>query len=201
MGEGARVIAALAHRLVGDALADGLEHTLAQRLGVPVHVGLGSTGREALVHALRGAGRDTETVASWPCSYASLTHSRDVAIAVALPPHVRAIGIGIDLEHDRPMKPDMARLICGADERAWLDSLPAGRRDAELLRLWTAKEALYKADPTQGDAIVAEYTLASPGDEVTTGGRRESVHRAMVTSLRHPGAVMSVALRLSGDPS
>ncbi len=195
------MIAALAHRLVGDALAHGLEHTLAQRLGVQVHVGLAATGRDAVAIALRAGGRETETVASWPCSYASLTHSRDVAIAIALPLHIRAIGIGIDLEHDRPMKPDMARLICGAHERAWLESLPKDRRDAELLRLWTAKEALYKADPTQGDAIIAEYTLASPGDEVTTGGRRESVHRATVTSLRHPGAVVSVALCLSGDPT
>lgn len=195
------MIAALAQRLVGDALAQALEHTLAQRLGVPLHLGVAATGRDALATALRAAGRDTITVERWPCAFASLTHSRDVAIAVALPPHVRAIGIGIDLEHDRPMKPDMARLICDTHERAWLDTLPSERRDAELLRLWTAKEALYKADPTQGESIVAEYVLASPGDEITTGGRRDSTHHATVTSLRQIGAVLSVAICLPGESS
>ena len=86
-------------------------------------------------------------------------------------------------------------------ERAWLDTLPSERRDAELLRLWTAKEALYKADPTQGESIVAEYVLASPGDEITTGGRRDSTHHATVTSLRQIGAVLSVAICLPGESS
>ena len=67
-------------------------------------------------------------------------------------------GLGIDLELDRPMKPAMARIICGAGELAWLETQPTERRGAELLRLWTAKEALYKADPAQGDSIVAELT-------------------------------------------
>jgi 4'-phosphopantetheinyl transferase EntD len=178
-----------------------LETTIARRLGAPVHVAVATTGRDALASALRAAGRQPDVVASWPCSYASLTHSGDVAIAVALPPHVTAVGIGIDLEHDRPIKPGMARLICDDHERAWLDSLPNERRAAETLRLWTAKEALYKADPVQGDSIVAEYVLACPGDDVTIGGRLDSTHSATVMSLRHDGAVLSVALCLSGETS
>ena len=192
MGKGARVIKALAHEL---------ERWLADVLGVPLCIGVAPTGPEALALALRAAERAPDAAPSWPCPFASLTHSRAVAIAVAVPPEVCTVGIGIDLEHDRPVKPAMARLICGDDERAWLAALPAERQGAEVLRLWTAKEALYKADPAQGDAIVAEYMLAHPGASVTTGGRRGSDHPATVTSLRPPGAVLSVALQLSGDPT
>lgn len=176
------------------ALAYDLERVLASRLGAPLRLAIAATGDAALALALRAAGHALDAVTGWPCPFASLTHSGDVAIAVALPPEHGAAGIGIDLEHDRPIKPDMARLICGTHERAWLESLPAARRPAEVLRLWTAKEALYKADPAQGDAIVAEYTLAEPGDVVTTGGRPDASRPATVTSLRYPGAVLSVAL-------
>lgn len=180
-------------------VARKLERAVALRLGIPMRVGIAATGREALASALRAANRAVDAVASWPCPFASLTHSGDVAIAIALPCDVRATGIGIDLEHDRPIKPGMARLICGERERAWIASLPAERQAAEVLRLWTAKEALYKADPAQGDAIVADYTLAQPGSAVTTGGRLDSNHHATVTSLRSAGAVISVALCLTGE--
>lgn len=183
------------------AFASDLEQLLALRLGAPVRVGIAATGHEALAIALRAADRALESVESWPCSFASLTHSSDVAVAVALPADVPAIGIGVDLEHDRPIKPGMARLICNTHERAWLASLPLELQDAEVLRLWTAKEALYKADPAQGDSIVAEYALASPGDTITTGGRLDSSHHATLTSLRPAGAVISVALCLPGVPS
>lgn len=181
------------------AIARTLERAISRRLGVPLRIAIAATGREALASALRAASRAADAVSSWPCPFASLTHSGDVAIAIALPPDVCATGIGIDLELDRPIKPGMARLICGERERAWVSSLPAERQAAEVLRLWTAKEALYKADPGQGDAIVADYTLAQPGRAVTTGGRLDSQRHATVTSLRSAGAVISVALCLTGE--
>jgi phosphopantetheinyl transferase (holo-ACP synthase) len=186
---------------VTSELAYALERAITLLLGAPVCVGVAATGSDALAIALRAAGRPLGAVDSWPCPFASLTHSADTAIAVALPPEVRADGIGIDLEHDREINPGMARLICGAHERAYLATLPADRQPAEVLRLWTAKEALYKADPAQGDSIVAEYTLVHPDAPVTTGGRLDSSHHATVTSLRSAGAVISVALRLTGEPS
>ena len=153
------------------ALAYELERSLAARLGAPLCIGIATTGREALAIALEAADRTRGEVASWPCPFASLTHSGDVAIAIALPASFPSAGIGIDLEHDRPIKPGMARLICATHERDWLAALPAEQQPAEVLRLWTAKEALYKADPAQGDSIIAEYALATPGAEITTGGR------------------------------
>ena len=113
-------------------IAAKIEQEIERRLGVPVRVGLASTGREALAAALLAAGRPGDPIWSWPCSFASLTHSGDVALAVALPLNVHAIGIGVDLEHDRPIRPGMDRLICDAHERAWLASLPAERHALEL---------------------------------------------------------------------
>lgn len=178
-----------------------LERSLERRLGVPVRVAIAATGPAAIAAALLAAGRPPEPVTSWPCPFVSLSHSGEVALAVALPPEVRALGLGVDLEHDRPVKPGMARLICDPHERAWLATISPERHAAELLRLWTAKEALYKADPAQGEAIVADYALASPGDLVTTGGRVGAARHATLTSLRRSGAVISVALSLDGEPT
>ena len=192
MGKGTRVTSACELEI---------EQALVQRFGVSLRIAIADSGREALSRALSAAARTLDTIEHWPCSYASLSHSGDVAIAIVLPPSIDAIGVGIDLEHERPIKPGMARLICDAHEHAWLAALPTERRAAETLRLWTAKEALYKADPVQGDAIVAEYALARPGDEISVGGRLNSEHHAKVTSLRHDGAVISVALCLSRGES
>ncbi|HTJ42191.1 MAG TPA: 4'-phosphopantetheinyl transferase superfamily protein [Kofleriaceae bacterium] len=177
------------------ALAERLRAILSRVLGVPLSVGVAVTGPDALGHALRAAGRATESVASWPCPYASLTHSGSVAIAVALPAGARADGLGVDLELDRTLKRGLARLICDPREQAWIEDLPEALQATELLRLWTAKEALYKADPAQGDAIVAEYALASPNASSTFGGRAGEDKPAKVVSIRIDDATISVAYR------
>jgi len=181
---------------VRTALASRVEAAVAERLGARVHVAVDATGPAALARALEAAGRPA--VPAWPCAYASLTHSQDVAIAVALPADARADGLGIDLELDRPVKPGLARLLCDAHELAWLATVPEERRAAELLRLWTIKEALYKANPAQGDSIVANYAVASPGAEVSEGRRPDDAVGATVLSLRIDDATISVALRAGG---
>ncbi len=178
-------------------LSARVQAAAAAHLSVALHVAVDRTGPAALTRALRAAGRSTDAPI-WPCPYASLTHSGAVAIAVALPATSTADGLGVDLELDRPVRPGLARLVCDAHELAWLDTLPAEQRAAETLRLWTIKEALYKADPVQGDAIVADYAVANPGDERTTGRRSGSADQATVFSMRFGGGVLSVALRPRG---
>jgi 4'-phosphopantetheinyl transferase EntD len=134
-------------------------------------------------------------VTSWPCPYASLTHSGELAIAVALPVGAAALGVGVDLELDRPVKRGLARLICSAVEGAWIDGLPDDLQGGEVLRLWTAKEAMYKADPAQGDAIVADYAVTEPNAAVTGGHRFGFPERATVVSVRIADATVSVAIR------
>jgi 4'-phosphopantetheinyl transferase EntD len=148
-------------------------------------------GRAALAAALRAAGRDPEASPPWPCRFASLSHSRGVAVAVVLDAAAPGrAGLGVDLELDRVLRPGLAAVFCDARELAWLDAGPADLRDAETLRLWTAKEALYKADAAQGDAIVAEYRVAVPA--LDRGGRGAATTR--LCALRLPGAALSVAL-------
>ncbi len=178
-----------------DSLERELETHFARGLGVPAKIGVASTGPDALARALEAAGRATDSVAGWPCPYASLTHAGSVAIAVALPVGALAEGLGVDLEIDRTIKRGLARLVCSAREQAWIDDLPDFLQSTELLRLWTAKEALYKADPAQGDAIVAEYSLANPAAAITDGRRAGHDSTARVMSVRLADATISLAVR------
>jgi enterobactin synthetase component D len=78
----------------------------------------------------------------------SVSHKSDLAVALAAraptPPEAT---LGIDVEVVRPFKHDIARHVLTAGERAALP--PEGpARDTEVLRLFSAKEAIYKAlDP------------------------------------------------------
>ncbi|HUQ04066.1 MAG TPA: 4'-phosphopantetheinyl transferase superfamily protein [Kofleriaceae bacterium] len=182
-----------------------IEETIAAALGAPVRVAIEHAsdagaydpvddhllGRRALARALTAAGRRADEVTTWPCAFASVSHSRGTAVAVALPRGERARGIGVDLERDRPVRPGLAGVFCDARERAWLDTVPAAERDATVLRLWTAKEALYKADAAQGDAIVAEYGVDVPALE---RGGRGAARTTRLTTLRIGDASLSVAL-------
>ncbi len=203
--------AALARRQPA-ALAARLEAAVAAGLGTPVRVAVAAApddtaasagpepcrsdaehqlGRVALARALVAAGRAAGGPIAWPCDHASVSHSGGVAVAVAVPTTAGARGLGVDVEVDRRLRPGLARLFCEPRELAWLDGLAAADRDPALLRLWTAKEALYKADPAQGDAIVADYVVELPA--LTRGGRPGAMARLF--SIRLGDATVSVALR------
>ena len=73
----------------------------------------------------------------------NLSHARDrVALAFA-----RGQSLGVDIEHaDRRLKvDDLARRFFAAREADSLAAVPAERRGAAFLRLWTFKEAVLKA--------------------------------------------------------
>lgn len=187
-----------------------LEETIATALGLPVRVAIEQAsdagaydpvdehvlGRRALARALAAAGRRPDEITVWPCPFASVSHSRGVAVAVALPRTAHARGLGVDLELDRPVRPGLAGVFCDARERAWLDTVPAAERDAAVLQLWTAKEALYKADAAQGDAIVAEYGVDVPA--LARGGRG-AARTTRLYSQRIGDASLSVALEPEED--
>ena len=181
--------------------AEELEHAIAAALDAPVRVAVEhaaagadddhALGKTALARALVAAGRSADEVTAWPCHFASVSHSKGVAIAVALPRDRRARGLGVDLEIDRPMKAGMALIFCNDRERAWLSDLPVDERPAAMLQLWTAKEALYKADAAQGDSIVAEYGVDVP---TLARGGRGAARSTRLISLRTGAALLSVAL-------
>jgi 4'-phosphopantetheinyl transferase EntD len=77
----------------------------------------------------------------------SISHKRALAVAMVMPATSPALTIGIDLEEVRPLRVDVADRVLTEAERTELPPLgPA--RDAQVLRAFCAKEAIYKAlDP------------------------------------------------------
>jgi phosphopantetheinyl transferase/acyl carrier protein len=172
------------------------------------------TARRALKRALSARGLPTDTSAyGLPSPAVSLSHSAELAIAAVAvggpvgtnlrPPGLvrfaRVLGIGVDVEVDRS-SPDLrtAPFFLTTDELAWLDSHPAPGRAEELLRLWTVKEALFKADPGNGRTVLRDYAVATPGARV---GRAARVGgggpRFRYVSIALRRGALSVALALS----
>lgn len=93
----------------------------------------------------------------------SLSHSQDVAIAIAcLAP---AFGVGIDFEFIRETKPQMSKFYLQEHERNWLADIPDKERSCEQIRLWTVKEAVFKSDLNNLDRTLIKYSLADPQAE------------------------------------
>ncbi len=80
----------------------------------------------------------------WPAGQVgSISHARGLVLAVAAQQE-HCAGLGIDAEHlERPMRPQLERMICRPGE---LDALVGGPEEAGLRRMlvFSAKEALYK---------------------------------------------------------
>jgi acyl carrier protein/4'-phosphopantetheinyl transferase EntD len=172
------------------------------------------TARRALKRALAARGLPTDTSAyGLPSPAVSLSHSAELAIAAVavggpaggnvrapgLIRFTRVVGIGVDVELDRSSS-DLrtAPFFLTADELAWLEGHPAPGRTPELLRLWTVKEALFKADPGNGRTVLRDYAVTTPGARggpaarVGGGGPR---FRYVSIALRR--GALSVALALS----
>ena len=136
-------------------------------------------GRAALKDALRSIGQPEDTARlALPHRLVSLTHSGQVAVAVAATDG-GTLGVGIDLEMDRAPRLETARFFLTAEEQAWLQAQPEIERRAHIVRLWTVKEALFKADMRNTDAALHEYRVDDPA--VMAGGATRAVSRASFT--------------------
>jgi phosphopantetheinyl transferase len=152
-------------------------------------------GRAALKGALRAIGETPDTAAiELPHRRVSLTHSGGVAIATATR-DASAGRIGVDLEVDRAPRMAMARFFLQPREEAWVCALPASERARALLRLWTIKEAVFKADPGNASATLRDYRLDSPG-ESPGGAARGGARFAYVETTWERG---SLAVAVQGD--
>jgi 4'-phosphopantetheinyl transferase EntD len=88
----------------------------------------------------------------WPDGYVgSITHCRSF-VAAAVARSTEFAGIGLDAEAtDRPLAPRLERLICTSREQKQLRQLSAEAARAQLLLIFSAKEAVYKAvSPVSG---------------------------------------------------
>ena len=128
-------------------------------------------GRAAL-KALCGPEADTSALA-FPHPRLSLTHAGGMAVAlgvgVGVGIRVAVAGAGVDFEPwRRRVVPAVARFILSPVEAA-----AAGGTSRALLRLWTVKEALFKATPDNADAVFVDYHVADASAPLGTAQRAE----------------------------
>jgi hypothetical protein len=121
-------------------------------------------------------------------------------------------GVGVDLEFARPMHSEAARFFLTAGERRAVEELAAGQQPKTLLRLWTIKEALFKADPHNAGTALTDYDVGcvidldagtaavkdtSAGGESTIGGGASGKRTMRFLSLALPGGWLSFAFSVT----
>jgi len=153
-------------------------------------------GRAAL-RRLLGSDSDTADV-TFPCARLSLSHSAELALAIRVE---GVAGVGVDLETRRLSMAQAerwrssARIFATVAERQWLERAPEGL-EAALLRLWTIKEAVFKADGGNAGRVLGDYAIEDPsrrdGDAVV---RCDPQLRVRYASLGEPGAMLAAAVR------
>ena len=106
-------------------------------------------GRAALKALL---GIDDTSSLAFPNRSVSLTHAAGVAVAARC--DGPQAGLGVDLEGWQDIDAGTARLYLHPHEHP--------HEQGDLLRLWTVKEALFKATPSNGDAMFLDYEVEDP---------------------------------------
>jgi len=118
-------------------------------------------GRSALKQLLATLNCDDDTTAlCFPNRRVSLTHAGGSAYAVGTSPGYA--GIGIDYEPLRNINTRIARWFLNADEMAWLMDEPRQAHCEEVIRLWTIKEAAFKAHPDNDGLVLTKLAIANP---------------------------------------
>jgi phosphopantetheinyl transferase len=151
-------------------------------------------GRHALRAAAQAAGLPADTSRlSFPHVQISLSHSPGIAIAVAVDRSCGdgVAGVGVDFERERPLSANLLRMFTTEHEAALLrDS-----SDADVLRLWTIKEAVFKACPRNAGLLLTDFevTWLSP-DGTGCAVLRPDLACFATSSRRHAAGWLSVAL-------
>jgi phosphopantetheinyl transferase (holo-ACP synthase) len=102
------------------------------------------------------------------------------------------LGIGVDLEVKSAPKPDTARRFLNPAEMVWLRRMEEEERPRMLHRIWTVKEAAFKADPQNQWRTLKDYGMADPGYVAGKARRGERVF--YYASFEVPGGFLSVAV-------
>lgn len=154
------------------------ERDRARELGEGPRLEAWLMGRAALRRLFSELGEPDDTPAiRFPHPRISLTHSHSFAVALGLvEPACR--GVGVDLELGRGPADAAARLFLREEERRSVASL-------DLRRLWTVKEALFKANPENADTWFTDYRVEDPAAEqgraVLLRGRKAAMRYASVS--------------------
>ena len=117
-------------------------------------------GRNALKDLLLKNGRSTDTQRlNFPNQAFSLTHNDGMAIAIAMD-DVAGVGVGFEAWHK--VKAKMVSWFLTNPEQSWLSTLSTARYDKEFVRLWTVKEALFKAAMNNQQLGFVDFQLDKP---------------------------------------
>jgi 4'-phosphopantetheinyl transferase EntD len=149
-------------------------------------------GRAALrrLQAALGGSEDT-SILKFPNPRVSLSHSDAWAVAVGSASG-KLLGIGVDLQVKAAPKPETARRFLNPAELVWLRRMEESERPRMLHRLWTVKEATFKADPDNPGKTLRDYGLADPGYVAGKARRGERVF--YYASFDVPEGFLSVAV-------
>jgi hypothetical protein len=115
-------------------------------------------------------------------------------------PKAVLLGVGLDIETNRLVQPEAARFFLTDSEQEWLKELGGQDSSQHLLRLWTVKEAIFKADPENGEKILGDYILESPSqwDGSAYPKDRKSL-RFYYSSIQLDEGFLSIALVAKGE--
>jgi 4'-phosphopantetheinyl transferase EntD len=169
------------------------ERAICDGLGSPHRREIWLRGRGALKAVLHRLGEDADTATiAFPHPRFSISHCAGSAVAVGLGAGSRVHGIGVDLELERTPPENSTRFFLTPEESAWLDATALPERRATLQRLWTAKEAVFKADPGNAERLLTDYRLV---DLFQNAGRAlGNGNEFSYASLVIPGGTLSVAI-------
>lgn len=150
-------------------------------------------GRGALKELLTRFHENPETSAiHFPNSRFSLSHSGAYAIAVGVSAD-QVLGIGVDFQVRRTLSASLSRRFLSEDEcRKFLSP----NKPNSLLRLWSIKEALYKANPENRRTVLSAYSLVRP-DALKRGlasSRSLPMKRFIYCSMEFADGFLAVAI-------
>jgi hypothetical protein len=130
------------------------------------------TGRQVLKQLMHRCGLvEDSALLDFPHRNFSLSHSGNLAIGVnakliyagSRGIQHELVGTGIDFEAPRTINPRTMKFFLQPDEIDFVERrLAPHSDDCELLRLWTAKEALFKADPNNAGTFPGQYKIQTP---------------------------------------
>jgi 4'-phosphopantetheinyl transferase EntD len=128
------------------------------------------------------------------------TIQAEIAALLAATPNATLLGIGIDIETTRSIQPEAARFFLNDRERGWLARERDYGSQATLLRLWTVKEAIFKADPADAERLLGDYTIEDPSQwRGIAYGRDRASLRFQYSSVQLDVGFVSIAILVKGE--
>jgi 4'-phosphopantetheinyl transferase EntD len=89
--------------------------------------------------------RGEDRLPRWPEGVVgSISHTADLCVVAVAPAGRGVRSLGVDVEPDAPLEPELWPEICGTEEIGWLRGRPAPERGGLARLVFSAKESLYK---------------------------------------------------------